>query len=482
MKKPSSTFSKQEQSQTNGVITTNDYDDKKENGGDLLTRQLASLVRTFQTHHDLFFLFGSGCNQFNQLLLRQTGEQQTNDESPSAEEEMYTRLSPIVLITPKQLHSDSEEDSISYSPPKPKAIFAGASHSALLTDNGHLHLWGCNTHHQLGRPSNDNDQSSQNDSKVQSFTTIPPLVNIKVQDVALGHNHTVIIEKDTGYLYSFGDNGRGQVLGTTSSSPIVKQPTIPPFAVNQRFIKVAAGLYHSAAISEEGELFTFGWSRNGQCEKEVGEKNSARTPVVCRWRPSDGSRLQQVVCGQQHTVVLDEYGRIWTMGCNKHGQLGRKESFGLKNVEPGLVDGFLGRKGSGCIMIDCGWSHNVATVANKESSSLVNVYGWGRNDMNQLLSSREEKFISQIRVLFEDLISDEGIQQVCCGPESCHVIDSNGKYWGQGWNEHGNLSTGDKENSTKMTELIGEKVISPDKASHEALMAAGGAHFLTMLR
>uniref|UniRef100_A0A8C9RW86 Uncharacterized protein n=1 Tax=Scleropages formosus TaxID=113540 RepID=A0A8C9RW86_SCLFO len=35
--------------------------------------------------------------------------------------------------------------------------------------------------------------------------------------------------------------------------------------------------------------------------------------------------LQQVACGQEHTVVLDADGKVWTCGRNSAGQLGRRK-------------------------------------------------------------------------------------------------------------------------------------------------------------
>ena len=41
------------------------------------------------------------------------------------------------------------------------------------------------------------------------------------------------------------------------------------------------------------------------------------------WKPPSGAKLVDVSCGTKHTVVVDTAGRIWTLGSNKHGSLGR---------------------------------------------------------------------------------------------------------------------------------------------------------------
>jgi len=116
------------------------------------------------------------------------------------------------------------------------------------------------------------------------------------------------------------------------------------------FVDVAAGLFHSAAITKGGELITWGCGRFGQCLRPAKD-GGAQSSTVGRWHPSDGSKLIQVACGRRHTVVLDEHGRIWTLGENKYGQLGRKTvdySASNTNIEPQLVEGPLGRVDSGC--------------------------------------------------------------------------------------------------------------------------------------
>eukprot|EP00957_Ditylum_brightwellii_P042291 3202843-Ditylum_brightwellii.AAC.1 len=70
--------------------------------------------------------------------------------------------------------------------------------------------------------------------------------------------------------------------------------------------------------------------------------------------------------------MSDDRGRIWTMGDNKYGQLGRGGgkmiAKGKYGELPQLVDGILGREGSGCYEISCGWSHNIALVRDNNNS------------------------------------------------------------------------------------------------------------------
>ena len=77
--------------------------------------------------------------------------------------------------------------------------------------------------------------------------------------------------------------------------------------------------------------------------------------------------------------------------------------------------------------------------------------------------------------------------KVCCGSESTIVVNEDGKIWGCGWNEHGNLGQAScDENIHQLTAAKGASLMKPprdaeeDHDDNEVLLAAGGAHLLAM--
>eukprot|EP00559_Dactyliosolen_fragilissimus_P006808 CAMPEP_0184870952 /NCGR_PEP_ID=MMETSP0580-20130426/39340_1 /TAXON_ID=1118495 /ORGANISM="Dactyliosolen fragilissimus" /LENGTH=735 /DNA_ID=CAMNT_0027373351 /DNA_START=173 /DNA_END=2377 /DNA_ORIENTATION=- len=452
------------------------------------TKTLAMLVRTFHQKANLHFLYGAGSNQSNQLLLQQSSAKNNAPGLVNLDE--AHDLKEILLVVPKNIMKDKL---IGFSEVRsqPKALYAGGSHSGLLTDQGILYLWGCKDSGQLGQGMNVYGYPKDGLlGRTGKSDDIPPMVsplNMRVEVAAFGHAHTLVIERNTGMLYAFGDNSRGQVSGRrprdTKDSVKVPVPTVPEFAKDKRFVAVAAGLHHSAAITEHGELVTFGFTRYGMCVPRE-DIDRRKMPGVAWWRPEDGSRLIAVSCGQKHTMVLDEHGRVWTMGDNKHGQLGRN---GGKSDGPSLVNGTLGEKGSGCIAIDCGWSHCIAIVLAKINKSgqldqEKHIYGWGRNDKGQLGC---EPYLRELPLyaLYKD-IAGRKIKSFSCGAESSMLVDESGKIWGCGWNDHGNISTGDNSDVYEMTEIVGTTMRNPkldQSYNSEIIVAAGGAHFLSTL-
>jgi alpha-tubulin suppressor-like RCC1 family protein len=79
------------------------------------------------------------------------------------------------------------------------------------------------------------------------------------------------------------------------------------------------------------------------------------------------------------------------------------------------------------------------------------------------------------------------IQAACCGAESSHILDVNGKVYSTGWNEHGNLAVGHVgndvggEHSVTWMAASGAGVVAPPPTEATGkLIAAGGAHLIAM--
>ncbi|KAL7498782.1 hypothetical protein ACHAWT_008792 [Skeletonema menzelii] len=421
----------------------------KDHSGDEQTEILAQMCKLLQTNYTPFFLFGTGSNEHNQLLL--------NSDNVSVEERH--ELVEILLIAPRS-NGDSEL--------LPKSLHAGGGHSALLTHTGELYLWGWNGSGQLGLASN---RISDDEDLPFSENVVRPLQTIKVEQVSLGHNHTILIERETGKLFCFGENGRGQVDGTSTTNASIHTPLTPVDLSDDCFVHVAAGLFHSAAITKDGELVTWGCGRFGQSLVT----SDGSISKVGRWRPEDGVPLKQVSCGRRHTVILDEIGRVWTMGDNKYGQLGRTNA--SKSAVPELVSGVLGLPNSGCVQIHSGWSHTIAVVKKKESTAIT-LFGWGRNERGQLGYKSTEKFVDEPQML---MLGDIEVTSICCGAESSLIVDADEYIYSAGWNEHGNLGFESSDSCFAWRPATGVKVVAPPSRRERKLLAAsGGAHAIIM--
>jgi alpha-tubulin suppressor-like RCC1 family protein len=83
--------------------------------------------------------------------------------------------------------------------------------------------------------------------------------------------------------------------------------------------QVAAGLNHSVLLDAQGKVWSFGVSSRGQLGH--GDYDSQLAP-----KKVGGTLAREVVtavaCGQHHTVALTKNGEVFTWGMGKHGQCG----------------------------------------------------------------------------------------------------------------------------------------------------------------
>ncbi|XP_059611056.1 uncharacterized protein LOC132257957 [Phlebotomus argentipes] len=170
-------------------------------------------------------------------------------------------------------------------------------------------------------------------SKIHKFEK-----HVKIQKISCGHEHALLLTKN-GDVYSWGNGLRGQ-LGHGSLENHTKPELIEALS-GIKILDISAGGWHSAAVSAFGDLYTWGWNVSGQLGKPVTNPSSSVadfTPIVyCTPEvidlPQDGEdsdldsqlKVSSVACGNQHTFIKTECGKILSTGHNKFGQLGLKE-------------------------------------------------------------------------------------------------------------------------------------------------------------
>ncbi|KAK5874815.1 hypothetical protein CesoFtcFv8_027366 [Champsocephalus esox] len=83
-------------------------------------------------------------------------------------------------------------------------------------------------------------------------------------------------------------------------------------------LKIACGDEHTALITEHGKLFMFGSNNWGQLG--LGSKATASKPTCVKALKCE--RVQTVACGRNHTLLCTAQGAVFSSGGNSEGQLG----------------------------------------------------------------------------------------------------------------------------------------------------------------
>jgi alpha-tubulin suppressor-like RCC1 family protein len=116
--------------------------------------------------------------------------------------------------------------------------------------------------------------------------------------------------------------GHSSVLLLTSQHRVIlwegsSAPTEITFPPSERVVQVDSGALHYAAITESGNLYTWGRNPYGQLGI-VPYEESALTPT----KASLPSPVASVSCGYAHTIITLENGTYYGCGRNDSGELG----------------------------------------------------------------------------------------------------------------------------------------------------------------
>ncbi|XP_072898000.1 E3 ubiquitin-protein ligase HERC2-like [Hemitrygon akajei] len=211
----------------------------------------------------------------------------------------------ISIAKPEPFRSLSERNIIQ--------VTCGNEHSLAVSKDGQVFAWGCNTYGQLGLGKK--DTSFQNDMAVQTFSGIP------VAQIAAGGEHSLALTV-SGAVFAFGRNNHGQLgLKVTEDTFI---PTHVQLLACKRTIFVSCGEEHTAVLTKDGFVYTFGAGAFGQ----LGH-NSTKDEIKPRLVSGlFGKKVSQIACGSYHTLAfVPSSGTIYSFGCREMGRQGNIQTY-----------------------------------------------------------------------------------------------------------------------------------------------------------
>jgi alpha-tubulin suppressor-like RCC1 family protein len=174
---------------------------------------------------------------------------------------------------------------------------------------------------------------------------------------------------------------------------------------------LSAGRIHSAAIKQDGTLWTWGGNEDGQ----LGDGSNTRRPQpVMTGTDRDWFTVSS---GAYHTLAVKQNGELWAWGINSHGQLG---AVGNGDRRRPLLSGS-----------ETDWlavsANGLFSIALKRDGSL---WGWGDNSFNQL--DHQNSFLP-----VPTRIGTDEWSSVSAGNRHVLAIRQDGTLWGWGDNRWG---------------------------------------------
>lgn len=276
---------------------------------------------------------------------------------------------------------------------------------------GGVHTLAIDTYNEVWSfGSNDNGELGKTKEEDKNGIPSQILPQISIKEVACGYYHSACVSIEDE-VWTFGRNFHGQ-LGLGHHSNQHK----PQKVLNLSAISVVCGLHHTICISTDGEAWGFGKNNTGQLG--VGNKTDQLIPVQVKKFPND---IVKVACGLEHSIFLDSKGFIYGTGENIAGQLGFKAKIKILDKPKQVKDL------SNIISVICGSFHTIVMDLSK------NIYVFGANTRGQLGINTGYKNNYQYEP--KKLSNLDFIPAIIsCGYYHTLIIDNGGSLWVTGCN------------------------------------------------
>ncbi|KAF4040975.1 Regulator of chromosome condensation (RCC1) repeat [Phytophthora infestans] len=255
------------------------------------------------------------------------------------------------------------------------------------------------------------DWAASKERNFESQLVEEGLKDVKVHHVAVGKNHNVVLSLD-GQLFSWGEPGTmlqcselghqrglsnvqkyrvrtpGPESDDTTATGIPHRVVTAPELL---FTQVSCGKHHSAAVTEKGDLYTWGRNTEGQLGhvfNTLSKEVNAVANGISAWPKYVGfflgkPRIVSASCGNTFTAVLLADGSIYLIG----GSSLRPASYTIKKSVPSSnTFNLLLEKGSGgepFVALTSGSEHILAVT------NVGEVVSWGLNIFGQLGHGRK---------------------------------------------------------------------------------------------
>jgi alpha-tubulin suppressor-like RCC1 family protein len=190
-------------------------------------------------------------------------------------------------------------------------------HTLALKDDGTLYSFGENKFGQLG-----DDTKTMRTSPVQ----VKKLTN--VTDFDTSNSHSIAVTSD-GAVWVWGLNDFGQ-LGVNSNKDILIPTKVEGIS---GIVKVKAGNRFNLALDKYGHVWF--WGYNAKEQFEDNDNINLLKPSILSGLSS--TKIIDIAAGDYHSLALSDEGNVYTWGANDFGQLGNGTLYN-NNIPDEVID------------------------------------------------------------------------------------------------------------------------------------------------
>ncbi|XP_063167952.1 regulator of chromosome condensation [Candoia aspera] len=352
---------------------------------------------------------------------------------------------------------------------------AGGVHTVCLSETGQIYTFGCNDEGALGR-----------DTSEEGSDSVPGLVDLKekVVQVSAGDSHTAALTED-GHVFIWGafrdENGVIGLLAPLKGEDGLESASGSLFPVELQLdvpiVKIASGSHHLALVSSVGNLYTCGCGDNGQLGRvpqifvvRGGRRGLERlllpqvVTIKQRGCKTKGN-IKDVFCGSYSTIAITQEGHVVGFGLSNYYQLGSQEI--ETYYSPKILTAFKNSTRS-WVGFSAGQHHTVCL------DSEGTVYSLGRADYGMLGLGKgvgEKNSPTAIPGLPKS-------SSVACGERVGCAVTEDGRAFGWGMGSNLQLATGDEEDVWSPVQMSGQQLENRRVLS----VTAGGQHTVLLVK
>ena len=199
------------------------------------------------------------------------------------------------------------------------SVAAGFHHSAAVDEDGYAWAWGRSLSGQTGVGDTVRRLRPIQITMSAAMEPLPRFVS-----VSAGSDHTLALdEAGNVWAWGFGTGGHLGVGDHTSRFRPVQLMTSVTGQDLPQFVSISAGFAHSAALDVDGNVWAWGRGDSGQLG--VGDTLSRTRPIQVTQSLAGQPVLPRFVsisAGNDNTLAVGEDGTVWAWGGSNNGQLG----------------------------------------------------------------------------------------------------------------------------------------------------------------
>ncbi|XP_058836150.1 probable E3 ubiquitin-protein ligase HERC2 isoform X2 [Topomyia yanbarensis] len=331
---------------------------------------------------------------------------------------------------------------------RPIQIAGGEQTLYAVTPDGKLYATGYGAGGRLGIGGTDS---------VSTPTLVESLQHVIIKKVAVnsGGKHCLALSSD-GEVFSWGEGEDGKLGHGNRDS--YDRPKLIEALSGIGVVDIACGSAHSACITSQGHVLTWGKGRYGRLGH--GDSEDQLQPKLVE--ALLGYRAIDIACGSgdAQTLCITDDDNVWSWGDGDYGKLGRGGSDGCKI--PMKIESLAGL---GVVKVECGSQFSVALT---RSGS---VYTWGKGDYHRLGHGNTDHVRRPKKVA---ALQGKKIISIATGSLHCVACSDSGEVFTWGDNDEGQLGDG------TVTAIQRPRLVQSLQGKHIVKVICGSAHTLAL--